>query len=144
MCLRELKRSPDKPRTIAVLVDVLDHLISADGVRPNDHRVAALSCVLMPTDTNELRSTWWSQLVPPSFCPTWDAVYTQSRTFLNQGATAELTSTMENIVRALFAELGAPPMLAFPEWEPVTDKSRPFCLHCDASTAGFGATLEQE
>ena len=63
---------------------------------------------------------------------------------LEKGATFDFTSTMEDTVRALLAELAMPPILVFPDWDTVTNKSRPFRLHCDASTAGFGATLEQE
>ena len=51
---------------------------------------------------------------------------------------------MEDTVRALLAELAAPPILVFPDWDAVIDTSRPFRPHCDVSTAGFGATLEQE
>ena len=51
---------------------------------------------------------------------------------------------MEAAVRALLAELVAPPILVFPDWDAVINKSRPFRLHCDASTDGLGATLEQE
>ena len=51
---------------------------------------------------------------------------------------------MEATVRALLAELAAPPILVFPDWDAVIDKSRPFRLHCNASTDGLGATLEQE
>ena len=51
---------------------------------------------------------------------------------------------MEDTVRALLAELATPPILVFPDWDVVIDTSRPFPLHCDASTAGLGATLEQE
>ena len=51
---------------------------------------------------------------------------------------------MEEAVRALLAELAAPPIVVFPDWVAVIDKSRPFRLHCDASTDGLGATLEQE
>ena len=51
---------------------------------------------------------------------------------------------MEDTVRALLAELATPPILIFPDWDAVIDTSRPFRLHCDASTAGLGATLEQE
>ena len=47
-------------------------------------------------------------------------------------------------VRVLLAEIAAPPVLVFPDWDAVIDKSRPFRLHCDASTDGLGATLEQE
>ena len=51
---------------------------------------------------------------------------------------------MEEAVRGLLAELTAPPILIFRDWDAVIDKSRPFRLHCDASTDGLGATLEQE
>ena len=46
--LHKLKLSPDKSRIGAARVDFLGHLISEDGVRPNDDRVAALSRMLMP------------------------------------------------------------------------------------------------
>ena len=51
---------------------------------------------------------------------------------------------MEDTVRALLVELATPPILVFPDWGAVIDTSRPFRLHCDTSTAGLGATLEQE
>ena len=51
---------------------------------------------------------------------------------------------MEEAVRALLAELTAPPILVLRDWNTVIDKSRPFRLHCGASTDGLGATLEQE
>ena len=60
------------------------------------------------------------------------------------GAVFTFTPGMKRIVRELLAELAAPPILVFPDWDAVIDKSRPFRLHCDASTDGLGATLEQE
>ena len=63
---------------------------------------------------------------------------------LKKGATFKITLTMEDTIRALLVELATPPILIFPDWDAVTDKSRPFRLHRDARTAGFGATLEQE
>ena len=51
---------------------------------------------------------------------------------------------MKDTVRTLLAKLAAPPILVFPDWDAVIDTSRPFRLHCDARTAGLGATLEQE
>ena len=63
---------------------------------------------------------------------------------LKKGAAFEFTSAMETTGRTLLAELAAPPILVFPDWDAVIDTSRPFRLHCDASTAGLGATLEQE
>ena len=55
-----------------------------------------------------------------------------------------VTPPMEATVRALLAELAAQLIPVFPDWDAVIDKSRPFRLHCDASTDGLGATLEQE
>ena len=48
--LHKLKLSPDKAWIGAARVDFLGHIISADGVRPNDDRVAALTRMPMPTD----------------------------------------------------------------------------------------------
>ena len=48
--LHQLKLSPDKSRIGAARVDFLGHIISKDGVRPNDDRVAALTRMPMPTD----------------------------------------------------------------------------------------------
>ena len=50
---------------------------------------------------------------------------------------------MEAIVREIFKVLTKPPVLVYPGFEAARDGSRKFCLYCDASTAGFGATLEQ-
>ena len=46
----KLELSPDESRIGAARVEFLGHVISADGVRPNDDRVAALTRMPMPTD----------------------------------------------------------------------------------------------
>ena len=46
VCLLKLNISPHKSRIGATCVDFLGHLISEDGLRPNDNRVAALSRTL--------------------------------------------------------------------------------------------------
>lgn len=51
---------------------------------------------------------------------------------------------MGSAVRQLLAELATPPVLVYPDWDTVSDGSRPFRLCCDASRDGFGGTLEQE
>ena len=63
---------------------------------------------------------------------------------LKKSAAFDFTSRMEDTVPALLAELTAPTVLVFPDWDAVIDTSRPFRLHCDTSTAGLGATFEQE
>ena len=67
--LHKLKLSPNKSRIGAARVDFLGHVISADGVRPNDDRVAALTRMPMPTDIKQLRSllgglSYYSKFLP--------------------------------------------------------------------------------
>ena len=51
---------------------------------------------------------------------------------------------MEANVRAILRKLAEPPILVYPDWDAVADKSRPFRFHCNASNDGFGATPEQD
>ena len=142
--LHKLKLSPDKSRIGAARVDFLGHVISADGVRPNDDRDAALTRIPMPTDIKQLRSLLGGLSYYRKFLPNMAHHIRPVTALLKKGAAFEFTSAMENTVRTLLAELAAPPILVFPDWDAVIDTSRPFRLHCDASTAGLGATLEQE
>ena len=142
--LHKLKLSPDKSRIGAARVDFLGHIISADGVRPNDARVAVLTRMPMPTDIKQLRSLLCGLSYYRKFLPNMACRIRPLTALLKKGAAFDFTSTMEDTVRALLAELTMPPILVFPDWDAVVDKSRPFRLHCDASTAGLGATLEQE
>ena len=142
--LHQPKLSPDKSRIGAARVDFLGHVISADGVRPNDDRVAALTRMPMPTDIKQLRSLLGGLSYYRKFLPNMAHHIRPVTALLKKGAAFEFTPAMETTVRTLLAELAAPPILVFPDWDAVIDTSRPFRLHCDASTAGLGATLEQE
>ena len=142
--LHQLKLSPDKSRIGAALVDFLGHIISKDGVRPNDDRVAALTRMPTPTDIKQLRSLLGGLSYYRKFLPNMARLIRPITALLKKGAAFDFTPTMEDTVRALLAKLAAPPILVFPDWDAVIDSTRPFRLHCDASTAGLGATLEQE
>ena len=142
--LHKLKLSPDKSRIGAARVDFLGHVISADGVRPNDDRVTTLTRMPMPTDIKQLRSLLGGLRYYRKFLPNMAHHIRPVTALLKKGAAFEFTSAMEDTVCTLLAELAAPPILVFPDWDAVIDSSRPFRLHCDASTAGLGTTLEQE
>ena len=98
----------------------------------------------MPTDIEQLRSLLSSFRYYRKFLPNMGRHIRPITAVLKKGVAFDFTSAMENTVRTLLAELAAPPVLLFPDWDAVIDTSRPFCLHCDASTAGLGATLEQK
>ena len=95
----------------------------------------------MPSDITELRS-FLCGLSYYRKSPTDMARRIRPTALLKKGVKFDFNPDMEDIVRSLLVELTAPPILVFPHWDAVTDKSRPFRLHCDASTAGFGASLE--
>ena len=142
--LHKLKLSLDKSRISAARVDFLGHVILADGVRPNDARVAALARMPMPTDIKQLRSLLGGLSYYRKFLPNMAYHIRPVTALLKKGAAFEIASAMEDTVRTLLAELAPPPILVFPDWDAVIDTSRPLRLHCDASTAGLGATLKQE
>ena len=64
--------------------------------------------------------------------------------FPKKGVKCSFTPSMEAIGRDVLAELAAPPVLVFSDWDAVGDGSRPFRICCDASIDDFDATLEQE
>ena len=142
--LHQLKLSPDKSRIGAARVDFLGHVISADGVRPNDDRVAALTRMLMAPDIKQLRSLLGGLSYYRKSLPNMARRIHPIVALLKKGVAFNFTSTMEDTVHALLVELAAPPILVFPDWDAVIDTSQPFRLHCDASTASLGATLEQD
>ena len=98
----------------------------------------------MPTDIKQLRSLLGGLSYYRKFLLNMAYHIRPVTALLKKGAAFEFASAMEDTVRTLLAELAAPPILVFPDWDAVIDTSRPLRLHCDASTGGLGATLEQE
>ena len=113
-------------------------------MRPNDDKIAALACTPMPRDIKQLRSLLGGLSYYRKFLPNMAKRVHLIIALLKKGATFSFTPPTEEAVRALLAEFAAPPILIFPDWDAVFDKSRPYHLHCDASTDGLGATLEQQ
>ena len=142
--LHNLKLSPNKTRIGAARVDFLGHVISQDGVSLNDEKIAALARMPMPRDIKQFRSLLGGLSYYHKFLPNMVKRVRLITALFKKGATFSFTPPVEEVVRAPLAELVAPPILVFPDWDTVIKKSRPFRLHCDASTDGLGATLKQE
>ena len=142
--LHNLKLSPNKTRIGAARVEFLGHIISQDGVRPNDDTVAALTRMPMPSDIRQLPSLLGGLSYCRKFLPEMAKRIRPITALFKKGATFGFSPSVEEAVRALLAELAAQPKPVFPDWDAIIDKSRPFRLHCDASTDGLGVTLEQE
>ena len=60
---------------------------------------------------------------------------------LRKGVKFEFTPAIEVIVREINAEIAAPPVLVFPDWDAAADGSRPFHVYYDACIDDFGAAL---
>ena len=142
--LQYLKLSTNKIRIGAARVDFLGHVISQDGVRPNDNKIAALAQMPMPRDIKQLRNLLGGLSYYRKFLPNMAKRVRSITSSLKKKATFNFTRPMEAAIRVLLAELAAPLILVFPDWDAVIDKARPFRLHCDVSTNGLRATLEQE
>ena len=71
--MHKLKFSPDKCRIGAARVGFLGNVISADGARPNDDQIAALTRMPISTDMKQLRSLLGGLATTASSCPTWPA-----------------------------------------------------------------------
>ena len=122
--LHKLKLSPDKSQISAARVDFLGHVILADGIRPNDARVAALARMPMPTGIKQLRSLLGGLSYFRKFLPNMAYHIRPVTALLKKSAAFEFPSAMEDTVRTLLAELAAPPILVFPDWDAVIDTFR--------------------
>ena len=98
----------------------------------------------MSTDIKQLRSLIGGLSYYRKFLPNMSRHIRPMTALLKEGVVFDFTSAMEDTVLALLAELAAHPKLVFLEWDAVIDTSWSFRLHCDGSTAGLGAALEQE
>ena len=113
--LHNLKLSPNKTLIGAACVDFLGHVISQDGVRPNDDKIAALACMPMPRDIKQLRSLLGGLSYYRKFLPNMAKRVRLVTALLKKEATFSFTPPMEEAVRALLAELAVPPVLIFPD-----------------------------
>ncbi|CAB1117165.1 unnamed protein product [Ectocarpus sp. CCAP 1310/34] len=139
-----LKPTPPKATIGATQADFLGHTISPDGVRPNGAKVSALTKMPMPRDVKQLRSLLGGLSYYRKFLPNMAKRIRPLTTLLKKQEKFIFTPSMEQAVRVLLAELANPPVLVYPDWDAVSDGSRPSHLYCNASRDGFGGTLEQE
>ncbi|CAB1101693.1 unnamed protein product [Ectocarpus sp. CCAP 1310/34] len=139
-----LKLTPPQATIGATEADFLRHTISPDGVGPTGAKVSALTKMPMPRDVKQLRSLLGGLSYYRKFLPNMAKRIRPLTTLLKKQEKFIFTPSMEQAVRVLFAELANPPVLVYPDWDAVSDGSRPFHLYCDASHDGFGGTLEQE
>ena len=139
-----LKFSPSKSRLGATDENFLGHPTSPAELRPNAEKVSALVNMPMPTDVKQVRALMGGINYYRKCLPDLSKRLRPINSLLQKRVKFAFTPGMEKLVREILAELATPPILAFSNWDPVTDGSRPFHVYCDACIDGFGTALEQE
>ena len=114
-----LKLFPSKARRSATDADFLGHSMSPAGVRPNAEKVSALTLIPMPRYLIQLRSLLAGLSYYRKFLPDMSKRIRPITALLKKGVKFSLTPSMEAIVRDMLAELPAPPVLVFPDWDAV-------------------------
>ena len=114
-----LKFSPSKACLGATDADFFGHSISLAGVRPNEDKISALVKMVMPRDLKQVRALLGGVGYYRKFLRDLSKRIRPIALLLRNGATFEFMLAMEVIVREILAELDAPPILVFPDWDAV-------------------------
>ena len=138
-----LKISPLKSEIGAEEIRFLGHTISPRGVKPDAKKVDALWKLPMPNNVSELRSLLGGLSYYRKFLPNLSRRLQPIMRLLKKDVPFSFDAEMETVVREILKVLTKPLVLVYPDFEAARDGSRKFRLYCDASAAGFGATLEQ-
>ena len=139
-----LKLSPSKVRLGATDANFLGLYISSAGLRPNAEKVWALINMPMPTDVKQMRALMGGVNYYRKVLPDLSKTLRSIDALLRKRVKFAFMHPMEKLVREIVAEITTPPVFVCPNWDAVTDGSRPFHVYCDACIDVLGAALEQE
>ena len=138
-----LKISPSKSDIGAQEISFLGHTISPRGVKLDVKKVDALGKLPMPNNVSKLRALLGGLSYYRKFLPNLSRRLQPITRLLKKDVPFSFNAEMEAVVREILKVLKKPPVLVYPDFEAARNGLRKFRLHCDASAAGFGATLEQ-
>ena len=139
-----LKFSPSTATIGATDADFLRHTISPAGVMPNAQEVEAVTKIphanIPETATLPFGRSFRLQETPARYGKAHTAHHFPSEARRQ----VRFYSSNGNHRVETPGQADHAPGLVYPNWNAVTDHSRPFLLYYDASVDGFGFTLEQE
>ena len=138
---RNLKLSPSKARLGATDANVLGHLISPAGLRPNAEKVSALTNMPMSTAVKQVRALMGGVNYYCKILPDLSKRLRPINALLWKGVKFAVTPGMEKLVREILAELTTSPVLLSRDWDVIADGTRPFHVYCDALSSMGSAPL---
>ena len=132
-----LRLKPKKCRFALTEVEYLGHVVSAQGIRTDPKKVAAVEQFPIPQDVKTLRSFLGLASYYRKFVPGFDKVSGPLHALTKKDVPFLWTPSCQKAFSELKALLTNSSLLVFPDF------TKPFVLETDASGAGLGAVLAQ-
>ena len=135
--LREagLKAKPAKCQFGRRSVNYLGHVVSADGLAPEDEKIRAVTAFPVPKSVEQVRSFVGLAGYYRRFVPDSSTIAKPLFDILKKGCKFHWTDRCDGALKKLQRSLTEAPILTFPRFEEV------FCVATDASNVGLGAVL---
>jgi len=133
-----LKAHPDKTVICASTVEFLGHNVSADGLTPNEAKVAAIRALQPPTTISQLRSLLGFIGYYRCYIPNFSKIAAPLNQLLRKNVTWHWDAEQHSAFEALKAEVCTPGKVLRHQ-----DPHKPLILHTDWSKEGIGAVLGQ-
>ena len=132
-----LKLKPSKCCFVRQEVEYLGHVVTPQGLKPNDALVAAIAQFPQPTDVNSVRRFIGLASYYRRFIKNFSRISEPLRELTRKNATFQWTPACGAAMTLLKEKLTTAPVLAFPAFD------RDFTVETDASISGIGAVLSQ-
>lgn len=119
-------------------VCLLEHIVSARGVRVNPQKVEAIKQALVPHDATSLRSFLRLAGYYRRFMKNFPEISSTFYPMTSKNAQFQRTESMQVAFDDLKGKLTCPPVLSFPEFDNM------FMIETDGSSVAVGAVLSQK
>lgn len=118
-------------------VNYLGHVISKEGILPDDDKVRAVREFPIPRDLKGVRAFLGLTSYYRRFIPTYAKLASPLYALLQKDVLFEWSEPCQKAFEVLKRKLMSPPVLAYPNFE------EPFIVYTDASKEGVGCVLSQ-
>ena len=132
-----LKLKPSKCKFACTKVNYLGHIVSPDGIAPDNDKISAVKDFPRPHNVKTVRSFLGLANYYRRFVKDFSKIATPLNQLLRKDHKFVWTDTCERAFNDLKEALTTAPILAFPNFK------EPFHLYTDASNEGIGVTLGQ-
>jgi hypothetical protein len=132
-----LKLQPDKCEFLRKVVSYLGHIITSDGVKPDERKIEAVKNFPVPTTTQQLKGFLGLAGYYKRFIPNFSKIAKPLTELLKKNTPYIWNERTETAFNTLKELLTTEPLLQYPDFK------RPFVLTTDASNEAVGAVLSQ-